>query len=83
MDVCVALVASFVGNPRAGVQASFDYYADIVELKALTTLIGPSGVKSFDYILLTNIARYLETVKDCLRTNEAILRSLVRSEYLQ
>ncbi len=72
----------FVPNPRPDRAEIFPFemYADLTELKALCTLIGPSGVRRFDRTILNAVAIHTETLKEILRVNEPVLKTLVRSE---
>eukprot|EP01006_Ploeotia_vitrea_P037978 TRINITY_DN66191_c5_g3_i2.p1 TRINITY_DN66191_c5_g3~~TRINITY_DN66191_c5_g3_i2.p1 ORF type:complete len:1186 (+),score=697.15 TRINITY_DN66191_c5_g3_i2:131-3688(+) len=53
--------------------AAAEYYADMSELKALCTLIGPYGVRVFDRLLLSSIRRRFGTIKGILENNSKTL----------
>ncbi len=55
----------------------FEAFADITELKALATLIGPGGMRYFERAILSLTNSHMDIIRECVRVNEPVLKVLV------
>jgi len=62
-------------NTGAGA-VEFERYTDVGELRALATLLGPSGLNVIDRMLLRVLSKNFKVIKDCLLANQTVLLNL-------